>query len=223
MTVVARASPEVSRAQPAGPPAVVRVGLLGLGQVGAAVAAHWPCARAPSGAPASKSPAALVRDPPPRRAPRKGIRPRPTLKRVQDSADVIVEVLGGIEPARTLVLDAIARGIPVVTANKSLVAHHGDELAEAAARAGVPLPLRGERRLPACRSSAPLPAVTRTHRRSRRSPASSTARRTSSCRRCRTGRATTSRARRCAAPRFRRTRSVEGRRRHRCRSRSSSF
>ena len=52
---------------------------------------------------------------------------------------VIVEALGGLEPARTLVLDAIARGIPVVTANKSLLAHHGDELADAAARAGVSL------------------------------------------------------------------------------------
>ena len=52
---------------------------------------------------------------------------------------VVVEALGGLEPARTLVLEAIARGIPVVTANKSLLAHHGDELGEAAALAGVPL------------------------------------------------------------------------------------
>ena len=52
---------------------------------------------------------------------------------------VIVEALGGLEPARTLVLEAIARGIPVVTANKSLLAHHGDELLEAASVAGVPL------------------------------------------------------------------------------------
>ena len=52
---------------------------------------------------------------------------------------VVVEVLGGIEPARTLVLEALRRGLPVVTANKSLVAHHGDELMDAAARAGVAL------------------------------------------------------------------------------------
>ena len=52
---------------------------------------------------------------------------------------VIVEALGGLEPARTLVLEAIARSIPVVTANKSLLAHHGDELLEAASLAGVPL------------------------------------------------------------------------------------
>ena len=43
-----------------------------------------------------------------------------------DSApDVIVEALGGLEPARTLVLEALERGIPVVTANKSLMARHG--------------------------------------------------------------------------------------------------
>jgi homoserine dehydrogenase len=37
------------------------------------------------------------------------------------------------------VLEALHRGIPVVTANKSLLAHHGEELADASARAGVPL------------------------------------------------------------------------------------
>jgi homoserine dehydrogenase len=53
--------------------------------------------------------------------------------------DVIVEVLGGCEPARSLVLEAIARRIPVVTANKSLLARHGEELLSAAHEAGVPL------------------------------------------------------------------------------------
>ena len=53
--------------------------------------------------------------------------------------DVVVEVLGGLEPARTLVLDALARGIPVVTANKSLLAHHGEEILNAAAASGVPI------------------------------------------------------------------------------------
>jgi homoserine dehydrogenase len=46
----------------------------------------------------------------------------------------VIEVLGGIEPARTLVLTALAKGIPVVTANKSLLALHGDELFSTAAR-----------------------------------------------------------------------------------------
>jgi homoserine dehydrogenase len=53
-------------------------------------------------------------------------------------ADVVVEALGGLEPARTLVAAALERGIPVVTANKSLVAAHGPELRARAALAGVP-------------------------------------------------------------------------------------
>ena len=45
--------------------------------------------------------------------------------------------MGGIEPARTLIADALAAGKPVVTANKELVATHGREVFEAAQRAGV--------------------------------------------------------------------------------------
>src|SRR5918995_1740160 len=39
--------------------------------------------------------------------------------------DVVVEVMGGIEPARSLILEAIRLGKPVVTANKELLAAHG--------------------------------------------------------------------------------------------------
>ena len=53
--------------------------------------------------------------------------------------DLVVEVVGGIEPARTLVRDAIAAGKPVVTANKELLANHGAELFAAADDAGVDL------------------------------------------------------------------------------------
>lgn len=53
--------------------------------------------------------------------------------------DVVVEVIGGIEPARELVLAAVAAGKPVVTANKELLANHGAELYAAAAAAGVDL------------------------------------------------------------------------------------
>ncbi|HWG73283.1 MAG TPA: homoserine dehydrogenase [Acidimicrobiales bacterium] len=53
--------------------------------------------------------------------------------------DLIVEVIGGIEPARSLVLDALKSGKPVVTANKELLANCGSELFEAAANAGVDL------------------------------------------------------------------------------------
>jgi homoserine dehydrogenase len=51
--------------------------------------------------------------------------------------DVIVELLGGMEPARTLILEAIARGKPVVTANKALLAEDGNKLFTAAREKGV--------------------------------------------------------------------------------------
>ena len=53
--------------------------------------------------------------------------------------DVVVEVIGGIEPARGLILDALKAGKPVVTANKELLANVGGELVDAAAAAGVDL------------------------------------------------------------------------------------
>jgi len=55
------------------------------------------------------------------------------------SIDVIVEVMGGISPARELILAALAAGKPVVTANKALLAAHGSELFAAAETAGVDL------------------------------------------------------------------------------------
>ncbi|MDQ3945449.1 MAG: homoserine dehydrogenase [Actinomycetota bacterium] len=55
------------------------------------------------------------------------------------SVDVVVEVIGGIEPARSLILAALERKKPVVTANKELLANFGRELFEAAASAGVDL------------------------------------------------------------------------------------
>jgi homoserine dehydrogenase len=55
------------------------------------------------------------------------------------SIDVVVEVIGGIEPARTLVLDALEARKPVVTANKELLANVGSELFAAAERSGVDL------------------------------------------------------------------------------------
>ena len=55
------------------------------------------------------------------------------------TVDVVVEVIGGIEPARTLILTALKSGKPVVTANKELLANCGAELFEAASLAGVDL------------------------------------------------------------------------------------
>jgi len=51
--------------------------------------------------------------------------------------DVIVEAMGGDEPARTLLLQAIANGKHVVTANKALIAVYGNELFDAAREHGV--------------------------------------------------------------------------------------
>ncbi|MBX9390621.1 homoserine dehydrogenase [Streptomonospora nanhaiensis] len=51
--------------------------------------------------------------------------------------DVVVEVIGGIEPARSLILDAIKAGKSVVTANKALLAEDGATLLAAARAAGV--------------------------------------------------------------------------------------
>jgi homoserine dehydrogenase len=58
---------------------------------------------------------------------------------VREDVDVVVEVVGGIEPARTLLLQAIKAGKSVVTANKALLAEDGATLAEAADAAGVDL------------------------------------------------------------------------------------
>jgi len=51
--------------------------------------------------------------------------------------DIVVELLGGISPARELVLEAIANGKHVVTANKHLLAKHGNEIFAAASAKGV--------------------------------------------------------------------------------------
>jgi len=124
---------------------VVRVGLLGCGNVGAALVQ-------------------LVEDRGPEIAARTGVRlelarvavrsltrKRPVhlddgvltvdaAEVVADpNVDLVVEVMGGIEPARELILAALAAGKPVVTANKELLANHGAELFAAANAAGVDL------------------------------------------------------------------------------------
>ena len=119
--------------------AVVRIALLGLGNVGGAIARLARDRTHP--AYRFEVVSALVRDEhrvrgidttamPLTTAPAQAFASRP---------DVIVETLGGLEPARTLVLAALAQGLPVVTANKSLLAAHGDEVFAAAAATGTPL------------------------------------------------------------------------------------
>ena len=56
-----------------------------------------------------------------------------------DDVDVVVEVIGGIDPTRGLLLDALKAGKSVVTANKALLAEHGSDLFEAADASGADL------------------------------------------------------------------------------------
>jgi homoserine dehydrogenase len=53
--------------------------------------------------------------------------------------DVVIELVGGLEPARTFIMKALAAGKHVVTANKALLAHHGVSLYDEARRRGVTL------------------------------------------------------------------------------------
>ena len=57
--------------------------------------------------------------------------------------DIVVELIGGSEPAKELILAAIAQGKHVVTANKALLAAHGSEIHAAARRAGVDIGFEG--------------------------------------------------------------------------------
>ncbi len=131
---------------------VVRVGLLGYGGVGQAVArvATSASGRLGDAGILVKCVGALARDlGKPRVGPDIPLYTDPDEFPFTD-CDIIVEVLGGIEPARGLVARALRLGIPVVTANKSLVAAHGLDLQalarqhntslyfEAAVMAGVP-------------------------------------------------------------------------------------
>ena len=124
----------------------ISVGLLGAGSVGSSVAAQLLAGHDDLAARAGANlelVAVAVND---------GKKARPELDRagvkvttdatavVNDpNIDVIIEVIGGIEPARTLILAALNSGKSVVTANKALLAQHGGELFKAAAKNNVDL------------------------------------------------------------------------------------
>jgi homoserine dehydrogenase len=57
--------------------------------------------------------------------------------------DIVVELIGGYDPAKDLILSAIARGKHVVTANKALLAVHGAEIQDAARSAGIRIGFEG--------------------------------------------------------------------------------
>ena len=119
----------------------IGIGLLGLGTVGAGVAEilQTPDGRHPLVADLALKRVA-VRDlnrPRPIELPSEILCTDPEAV-VQDPAvDIVVEVMGGLEPARSLILAAIAAGKPVVTANQAVIARHGEEIAAAAAEKGV--------------------------------------------------------------------------------------
>ena len=73
-------------------------------------------------------------------APREGVDPAlltSDARGLVERADIVIEVMGGIEPARELILHAISSGASVVTANKALLAQDGPTLYAAADSAGV--------------------------------------------------------------------------------------
>jgi len=55
------------------------------------------------------------------------------------AVDIVIELIGGYDAAKRVILDALAKGKPVVTANKALLAVHGEEIFEAAVRHKVDL------------------------------------------------------------------------------------
>src|SRR5437763_9928998 len=70
-------------------------------------------------------------------------RSRGSFDQLLESSDLIVELIGGLDPAREWVLRAIRGGRHVVTANKQLLSQYGEELWEAARREGVQLRFEG--------------------------------------------------------------------------------
>jgi homoserine dehydrogenase len=66
-------------------------------------------------------------------------RSRGSFEEIVASSDLVAELIGGLEPARTYILDAMRAGKHVVTANKQVLAEHGEELYDAAREHGVQL------------------------------------------------------------------------------------
>src|SRR5881396_731880 len=148
----------------------VRIGLLGLGTVGGGVIKILESRRAMLEERAGcRLALAAVADTDLTRA-REGLDLR-ALPMTNDAArvlddpevHVVIELVGGLEPARTFILKALASGKHVVTANKALLAHHGAEIFaearrnrvmlgfEAAVAGGIPLIRAVKEGLPANR------------------------------------------------------------------------
>src|ERR1700761_2305786 len=110
-------------------PKPVRIGLLGRGNVGAAFAELLDArAEAVLAATGRKPELAGVLT-----------RSEGDFAEILEGSDLIVELMGGTDPAREHVAAAMRAGRPVVTANKQLLAQHGDELFQIARESGVQL------------------------------------------------------------------------------------
>jgi homoserine dehydrogenase len=121
--------PAISPERPVDPSGPFNVGLLGFGTVGSAFAA-------------------LLDERSPQIERLTGRRPklgevlttsRGSFQEILDSSELIVELIGGIEPAREYVLAALGAGRHVVTANKQLLSQYGEELFDAARASGAQL------------------------------------------------------------------------------------
>ncbi len=131
---------------PSPPPrSPLRVGLLGAGTVGSAVARAFlddPARLAPFDGARLVLAGVAVRDPARALAagiPEELLTDAPAHLVASPEVDLIVELMGGDEPARTLIAAALAAGKPVVTANKHVIAHHGPALEALARSTGTPL------------------------------------------------------------------------------------
>jgi homoserine dehydrogenase len=110
-----------------------RVGLLGHGTVGSAFAALLAERAETIGAEVGRRPelsGVLTRS-------------RGDFADILSRSDLVVELMGGIDPAREYVLRAMEAGRHVVTANKQLLSQHGEEIFDAARAAGVQLRFEG--------------------------------------------------------------------------------
>lgn len=128
---------------------MIKVGLLGCGTVGGGVVqllrANAAYIEARVGAPIEIA-RVLVRDPSKERVPeleRSRLTTDANAVLGDASLDVIVEVMGGVDPARDYLGSAIGAGKQVVTANKMLLALHGAELLERARKQGVDVAFEG--------------------------------------------------------------------------------
>jgi homoserine dehydrogenase len=121
----------------------VRIGLLGVGTVGQAVARalveRQDVLSRAAGTPLLLQRAAVRDVARPRGLPADRLTSDPAAVAAADDVDLVIELVGGEEPARSLIAAALERGRPVVTANKRVLAWHGPQLAELAARRGVEL------------------------------------------------------------------------------------